>query len=160
MPCNCDVLGTGELWYHSLCPQGGEGGPPQSHPHSSPVEDSTSHLSSTGHITRSPARNPLSFRIMQAKVTLLDGSLFTCTVEVRQFLDGCRQVRQVFVCLFKVTCGVSETSSWPAAVWASLWTHQPAGERLLCVVLQRCWQQQGICLLYRLPVCVLTSLSV
>uniref|UniRef100_A0A7N6B373 FERM domain-containing protein n=1 Tax=Anabas testudineus TaxID=64144 RepID=A0A7N6B373_ANATE len=43
----------------------------------------TSHLSSTGHITRSPARNPLSFRIMQAKVTLLDGSLFTCTVEKR-----------------------------------------------------------------------------
>uniref|UniRef100_A0A3Q1ILX9 FERM domain-containing protein n=1 Tax=Anabas testudineus TaxID=64144 RepID=A0A3Q1ILX9_ANATE len=68
---------------HSTPKQGGEGGPPQSHPHSSPVEDSTSHLSSTGHITRSPARNPLSFRIMQAKVTLLDGSLFTCTVEKR-----------------------------------------------------------------------------
>uniref|UniRef100_A0A671US88 FERM domain-containing protein n=2 Tax=Sparus aurata TaxID=8175 RepID=A0A671US88_SPAAU len=32
---------------------------------------------------RSPARNPLSFRTMQTKVTLLDGSLFTCTVEKR-----------------------------------------------------------------------------
>lgn len=61
---------------HFLCPQGGEGGPS--------AEDSTSHLSSGSRITRSPARNPLSFRTMQVKVSLLDGSLFTCTVEVRQ----------------------------------------------------------------------------
>eukprot|EP00066_Takifugu_rubripes_P028241 XP_011617507.1 PREDICTED: protein 4.1-like isoform X3 [Takifugu rubripes] len=46
-------------------------------------EDSTSHLSSGVRITRSPARNPLSFRMMQTRVTLLDGSLFTCTVEKR-----------------------------------------------------------------------------
>lgn len=56
-------------------------------------EDSASHLSSSSRIARSPARNALSFRTMQTKVTLLDGSLFTCTVEVRQVevaeIDDC-----------------------------------------------------------------------
>lgn len=47
------------------------------------AEDSASNLSSSSWIVRSPARNPLSFRTMQARVTLLDGSMFTCTVEVR-----------------------------------------------------------------------------
>lgn len=47
-----------------------------------------SHLSSSSRIARSPARNPLSFRTMQTKVTLLDGSLFTYTVEVRMLGTG------------------------------------------------------------------------
>ncbi|KAM6908023.1 band 4.1-like protein 3a [Lycodopsis pacificus] len=68
---------------HSTPKQGGEGGPSQSQAHSSLAEDSTSHLSSSSRIARSPARNPLSFRTMQTKVSLLDGSLFTCTVEKR-----------------------------------------------------------------------------
>lgn len=51
-------------------------------------QDSPTHLSSGVRVTRSPARNPLSFRMMQAKVTLLDGSLFTCTVEVRHVQTG------------------------------------------------------------------------
>lgn len=50
---------------------------------SSLAEDSASNLSSSSWIARSPARNSLSFRRMQASVTLLDGSMFTCTVEVR-----------------------------------------------------------------------------
>ncbi|XP_044032405.1 band 4.1-like protein 3a isoform X2 [Siniperca chuatsi] len=68
---------------HSTPKQGGEGGLSQSQAQSSLAEDSTSHLSSSSRIARSPARNPLSFRTMQTKVTLLDGSLFTCTVEKR-----------------------------------------------------------------------------
>ncbi|XP_073344375.1 band 4.1-like protein 3a [Pagrus major] len=68
---------------HSTPKQGGEGGPSQSQPQSSLADDSSSHLSSNSRIARSPARNPLSFRTMQTKVTLLDGSLFTCTVEKR-----------------------------------------------------------------------------
>ncbi|XP_068437420.1 protein 4.1-like isoform X2 [Clinocottus analis] len=76
---------------HSTPKQGGEGGPCQSRAHSSLAEDSTSHLSSSSRNARSPARNPLSFRTMQARVSLLDGSIFTCTVEKRargvQLLD-------------------------------------------------------------------------
>ncbi|XP_030253765.1 protein 4.1-like isoform X5 [Sparus aurata] len=68
---------------HSTPKQGGEVRPPQSQPRSSLADDSSSHLSSNSRIARSPARNPLSFRTMQTKVTLLDGSLFTCTVEKR-----------------------------------------------------------------------------
>ncbi|XP_029003725.1 protein 4.1-like isoform X2 [Betta splendens] len=68
---------------HSTPKQGGEGVSYQSRPPSVLIEDSTSQLSSSSRIARSPARNPLSFRTMQAKVTLLDGSLFTCTVEKR-----------------------------------------------------------------------------
>ncbi|KAM3860329.1 band 4.1-like protein 3a [Diretmus argenteus] len=60
-----------------------QGGPSQSQPQSSLAEDTASHLSSTNRIARSPARNPLSFRTMQCKVTLLDGSLYTCTIEKR-----------------------------------------------------------------------------
>uniref|UniRef100_UPI0037E8456F band 4.1-like protein 3 isoform X2 n=1 Tax=Semicossyphus pulcher TaxID=241346 RepID=UPI0037E8456F len=67
---------------HSTPKQGGEGVPPQSQGRSSLAEDSNSHLSSSSRIARSPART-LSFRTMQARVTLLDGSLFTCTVEKR-----------------------------------------------------------------------------
>ncbi|XP_047423794.1 protein 4.1-like isoform X3 [Mugil cephalus] len=66
---------------HSTPKKGGEGGTSQSQAQSS-LEDSTSHLSTNSRI-RSPARNPLSFRIMQTRVTLLDGSLFTCTIEKR-----------------------------------------------------------------------------
>uniref|UniRef100_A0A1A7WDJ1 Erythrocyte membrane protein band 4.1-like 3 n=1 Tax=Iconisemion striatum TaxID=60296 RepID=A0A1A7WDJ1_9TELE len=47
------------------------------------VEDPTIHMTSSSHITRSPARNPLTFRMMQTRVTLLDGSMFTCNVEKR-----------------------------------------------------------------------------
>nr|XP_046227107.1 band 4.1-like protein 3a isoform X2 [Scatophagus argus] len=72
-----------ELSAHSTPKQGGEGGQFQSQGQSSLAEDSTSHLSSSSRIARSPARNPLSFRTMQTKVTLLDGTLFTCTVEKR-----------------------------------------------------------------------------
>ncbi|XP_029934697.1 band 4.1-like protein 3a [Myripristis murdjan] len=68
---------------HSTPKQGGEGGPWQSQAHSSLAEDTASHLSSSSRIARSPARNPLSFRTMQIKVTLLDGSLYTCTMEKR-----------------------------------------------------------------------------
>ncbi|XP_071340286.1 band 4.1-like protein 3 isoform X7 [Trachinotus anak] len=72
-----------EVAAHSTPKQGGEGAPTQIQTQSSLGEDSTSHLSSSSRIARSPARNPLSFRTMQARVTLLDGSLFTCTVEKR-----------------------------------------------------------------------------
>ncbi|GAA6234208.1 protein 4.1-like isoform X7 [Lates japonicus] len=65
---------------HSTPKQGGQ---TQNQTQSSLAEDSTSHLSSSSRIARSPARNPLSFRTMQTRVTLLDGSLFTCTVEKR-----------------------------------------------------------------------------
>ncbi|XP_074484412.1 protein 4.1-like isoform X7 [Sebastes fasciatus] len=68
---------------HSTPKQGGEGGPSQSQAQSSLAEDSTSHLSSSSRVARSPARNPLSFRTMQTRVSLLDGALFTCTVEKR-----------------------------------------------------------------------------
>ncbi|KAK1884251.1 Band 4.1-like protein 3 [Dissostichus eleginoides] len=54
--------------------------PKQSQAQSSLAEDSTSHLSSS--ISRSPGR-ALSFRTMQSRVALLDGSEFTCTVEKR-----------------------------------------------------------------------------
>ncbi|XP_019114356.1 band 4.1-like protein 3a isoform X6 [Larimichthys crocea] len=72
-----------EATNHSTPKQGGEGALSQSQAQSSLAEDSASHLSSSSWIARSPARNPLSFRTMQTKVTLLDGSLFTCTVEKR-----------------------------------------------------------------------------
>ncbi|XP_038129263.1 protein 4.1-like isoform X3 [Cyprinodon tularosa] len=62
---------------HSTPKQGGELA------RSSLAEDSSSHLSSNSRIARSPARNVLSFRTMQTKVTLLDGTLFTCVVEKR-----------------------------------------------------------------------------
>ncbi|XP_030613059.1 LOW QUALITY PROTEIN: band 4.1-like protein 3 [Archocentrus centrarchus] len=63
--------------------RGEKGGVSQSQAQSSLAEDSASNLSSSSWIARSPARNPLSFRTMQARVTLLDGSMFTCTVEKR-----------------------------------------------------------------------------
>uniref|UniRef100_A0A3P9CFI2 Erythrocyte membrane protein band 4.1 like 3 n=1 Tax=Maylandia zebra TaxID=106582 RepID=A0A3P9CFI2_9CICH len=66
---------------HSTPKQGEKGGVSQAQ--GSSAEDSSSNLSSSSWIARSPARNPLSFRTMQARVTLLDGSMFTCTVEVR-----------------------------------------------------------------------------
>ncbi|XP_029385495.1 band 4.1-like protein 3a [Echeneis naucrates] len=72
-----------EVAAHSTPKQCSEGAPAQSQAQTSLVEDSTSHLSSSSRIARSPARNPLNFKTMQAKVTLLDGSLFTCTVEKR-----------------------------------------------------------------------------
>ncbi|XP_013885227.1 protein 4.1 isoform X7 [Austrofundulus limnaeus] len=68
---------------HSTPKQVGEGELAESHAQSSLAEDSTSHLSSGSHTARSPAKTPLSFRTMQTRVTLLDGSLFTCTVEKR-----------------------------------------------------------------------------
>ncbi|XP_060920548.1 protein 4.1-like isoform X7 [Labrus mixtus] len=71
-----------EATAHSTPKQGGGGTLPQSQAQSSLAEDSTSHLSSSSRIVRSPART-LSFRSMQTKVTLLDGSLFTCIIEKR-----------------------------------------------------------------------------
>lgn len=66
---------------HSTPKQGEKGGVSQAQ--SSLAEDSASNLSSSSWIARSPARNPLIFRTMQARVTLLDGSMFSCTVEKR-----------------------------------------------------------------------------
>ncbi|KAM6971545.1 band 4.1-like protein 3 [Tautogolabrus adspersus] len=71
-----------EATAHSTPKQGGGGTVPQSQAQSSLAEDSTSHLSSSSRIARSPART-LSFRTMQTRVTLLDGSLFTCIIEKR-----------------------------------------------------------------------------
>ncbi|KAM9839750.1 protein 4.1-like [Aulostomus maculatus] len=78
-----EVESLPEAASHSTPKQGGEGRPFKDQTQSSLAEDTTSHLSSSSRIARSPARNPLSFRTMQTKVTLLDGSLFTCTVEKR-----------------------------------------------------------------------------
>ncbi|XP_068604398.1 band 4.1-like protein 3a [Brachionichthys hirsutus] len=72
-----------EVAAHSTPKLGGEGGQPRGQTRSSWAEDSTSHLSSSSRSARSPARNPLIFRTMQTKVTMLDGTLFTCTVEKR-----------------------------------------------------------------------------
>ncbi|KAL1006404.1 hypothetical protein UPYG_G00071950 [Umbra pygmaea] len=49
-------------------------------------DDRTSHRSSTSKLSRSPGggRNVRSFRNMQCKVTLLDGSDYTCMVEKRE----------------------------------------------------------------------------
>ncbi|XP_037549965.1 protein 4.1-like [Nematolebias whitei] len=69
---------------HSTPKQGEEGVLPHSRAQSSLAEDLMSHLSSGSHIAHSPAKTTLSFRTMQTKVTLLDGSLFTCIMEVRQ----------------------------------------------------------------------------
>nr|XP_057915634.1 protein 4.1-like isoform X10 [Doryrhamphus excisus] len=67
---------------HSTPIQVGEGG--ASHYQGSLLADeSTGHLSPGSRVAPSPVRNPLNFRTMQAKVTLLDGTLFTCTVEKR-----------------------------------------------------------------------------
>ncbi|XP_076014426.1 band 4.1-like protein 3a [Genypterus blacodes] len=68
---------------HSTPKQGGDGGASHIHAQSSFNEDSASQVSSSSRLAHSPARNPLSFRIMQCKVSLLDGTQFTCTVEKR-----------------------------------------------------------------------------
>ncbi|KAF6722144.1 Band 4.1-like protein 3, partial [Oryzias melastigma] len=78
---------------HSTPKKGRESTLAQCPAQSSLANDSCSHLSSSSHSTRSPARNPMRFRSMQVKVTLLDGSLFTCTVEclscLSVILDEC-----------------------------------------------------------------------
>ncbi|KAM9391765.1 band 4.1-like protein 3 [Pholidichthys leucotaenia] len=61
----------------------GETEPSHNQVQSSLAEDSTSHLSVNSRTSHSPGRNPLSFRMVQTRVTLLDGSLFTCTLEKR-----------------------------------------------------------------------------
>ncbi|KAJ0022624.1 hypothetical protein NQD34_014758 [Periophthalmus magnuspinnatus] len=50
---------------------------------SSLADDSSSQQSSVSHLTRSPPVRALSFRTMQCRVTLLDGSIFTCVLEKR-----------------------------------------------------------------------------
>ncbi|KAG7253535.1 hypothetical protein CRUP_005569, partial [Coryphaenoides rupestris] len=50
-------------------------------PPSSLGEDSASFLSSSNRITGSPARSVLRFGIMTTRVTLLDGAVYTCTIE-------------------------------------------------------------------------------
>ncbi|XP_061777787.1 protein 4.1-like isoform X7 [Nerophis ophidion] len=67
---------------HSTPIQVGEGGASQ-YKGSLLADKSIGHLSPGSRVAPSPVRNPLNFRTMQAKVTLLDGSLFTCTVEKR-----------------------------------------------------------------------------
>ncbi|KAM6953740.1 band 4.1-like protein 3a [Aplochiton taeniatus] len=61
-----------------------EGGFSRGFVQSSLEEDRASHLSSASKISRSPARTNRSFRNMQCKVTLLDGSDYTCTMEKRE----------------------------------------------------------------------------
>ncbi|KAG7526639.1 isoform X1 [Solea senegalensis] len=68
-----------EATAHSTPKQSEEGGANQIH--GSLAEDSTSHLSSN--VTRSPARGTINFWTMNTRVTLLDGSTFTCTLEKR-----------------------------------------------------------------------------
>lgn len=46
-------------------------------------EDQISHRSSTSHLSRSPLRGVKKVKIMQCKVSLLDGSDYTLDVEVR-----------------------------------------------------------------------------
>ena len=46
-------------------------------------EDQVSHRSSTSRLSRSPLRGVKKVKIMQCKVTLLDGSDYTLNVEVR-----------------------------------------------------------------------------
>ncbi|XP_061877300.1 band 4.1-like protein 3a isoform X4 [Entelurus aequoreus] len=67
---------------HSTPIQVGEGGASQ-YRGSLLADESIDHLSPGSRVAPSPVRNALNFRTMQAKVTLLDGSLFTCTVEKR-----------------------------------------------------------------------------
>lgn len=84
------------LWSHRfLNLQGAEAAPSKSQAQSSLAEDSESNLTTSSRITRSPVRNALSFRTMQTRVTLLDGTLFTCTMEVRQVETGGVRRRQV-----------------------------------------------------------------
>lgn len=77
-----------------MLPQGEKAVVSQSQAQSALADDSASNLSSSSWIARSPARNPLSFRTMQARVTLLDGSMFTCTTEVRQLWLGYNGVKE------------------------------------------------------------------
>lgn len=48
-----------------------------------PEEDQVSHRSSTSRLSRSPLKGVKKVKIMQCKVTLLDGSDYTVDVEVR-----------------------------------------------------------------------------
>uniref|UniRef100_A0A673AYX1 FERM domain-containing protein n=1 Tax=Sphaeramia orbicularis TaxID=375764 RepID=A0A673AYX1_9TELE len=96
-----------------------QGGPSQSHPQSSLGEDSASHLSSSSRIARSPARNPLNFRTMQCKVELLDGTVFSCTMEVRQVEERQveeRRVEERWVMGVRVWFP-SDTVWWSSWVW-------------------------------------------
>ncbi|CAL8399746.1 unnamed protein product [Arctogadus glacialis] len=59
------------------------GGGISPNPPSSLGEDTASYLSSTSRIAGSPARSVLRFGIMQTRVTLLDGAVYTCSIEKR-----------------------------------------------------------------------------
>ncbi|KAF7654088.1 hypothetical protein LDENG_00074840 [Lucifuga dentata] len=70
---------------HSTPKQGREGrtSQTQTQTQSSLAKDPASYLWLSGQMAQSPGRNALSFRTMQVKVSLLDGSVFTCTEEKR-----------------------------------------------------------------------------
>ncbi|KAJ8010612.1 hypothetical protein DPEC_G00076880 [Dallia pectoralis] len=71
---------NGERVEGSVVPQGNQLDPSQVD------EDRTSHRSSTSKLSRSPGggRSLRSYRNMQCKITLLDGSDYTCVVEKRE----------------------------------------------------------------------------
>ncbi|XP_061522043.1 protein 4.1-like isoform X7 [Phycodurus eques] len=85
-----EVESIPEVAAHSTPVQLGEGGPSQNRCLSL-ADERSGHLSSSGLVAPSPVRRSLSFRTMQTKVTLLDGSVFSCTMEKRarglQLLD-------------------------------------------------------------------------
>lgn len=72
---------NGERAEAGVVPQGNQLEPSQAE------EDRTSYRSSTSKLSRSPGggRSVRSSRNMQCKVTLLDGSFYTCMVEVGLF---------------------------------------------------------------------------
>ncbi|XP_061661365.1 protein 4.1-like isoform X7 [Syngnathoides biaculeatus] len=79
-----------EVGAHSTPVQLGEGRASRN-PLRSLADEQSGHLLSSGPVAPSPVRRSLSFRTMQTKVTLLDGSVFSCTMEKRarglQLLD-------------------------------------------------------------------------
>ncbi|XP_061614345.1 protein 4.1-like isoform X3 [Phyllopteryx taeniolatus] len=85
-----EVESIPEVAAHSTPVQSGEGGSSQNRCLSL-ADELSGHLSSSGLVAPSPVRRSLSFRTMQTKVTLLDGSVFSCTMEKRarglQLLD-------------------------------------------------------------------------
>lgn len=63
-------------------------------------EDQVSHRSSTSRLSRSPLRAVKKVKIMQCKVTLLDGSDYTLDVEVRKCSFWFNEQEQKHCCCF------------------------------------------------------------
>lgn len=80
------------------------GGVPQGKANHQPSEeDGASHWSSSSKLTRSPVKVTKKPKNMQCKITLLDGSDYTCVVEVRQTDPELVQERIKCFCLFYCT---------------------------------------------------------